>query len=139
MESAHELFPTGAASQLTQNGGVIILLWLAAGLAAVFVFYLVIHPLVMWHKRRRAAARASAINELHESFLLGTSGRGKNDYLETACSQCETAVFVAEGRRYEPFFCPNCGQTNPPFKKDLLAWGKRFLRKLLYPSFQDRI
>jgi len=137
MASVQELFPTGAAGQLTKNGGVIMLLWIATGLAALFVLYLVIHPLVVWQKRRRAAVRASAINESHESFLFGLSGPRRSGYLETACNHCGSNVFVAKVRRHQPFFCANCGQTNPPLKKETMAWARKFLRKLLYPSFQD--
>jgi hypothetical protein len=60
-----------------------------------------------------------------------------SDYLKAKCNHCQTTVFVAKVRRCIPFFCPNCSQMNPPLKTETMAWAKRFLRWLLYPSFQD--
>jgi hypothetical protein len=138
MESIQDLFPTGAASQLTKHGGAIIFLWIVCGLAAVVVLYLAIQPLLGWYNRRREAARASATNKAQKPLILESARARRSDFLEAACNHCETIVFVAKVRRHKPFFCPNCGQTNPPPKKQSLPWIRRVLRVLLYPSFQDR-
>ena len=136
MAPVPDLVSQGTASQLTRNGGVVLLLWIASGVAAVFMLYLVIYPLVEWYRRRRAVARSIQDSESEEPPLHGSSIPVRNDYLETACNHCQTTVFVAKVRRFKPFFCPNCGQTNPPLKKETMPWTKRILRRLLYPSFQ---
>jgi hypothetical protein len=137
MGSTSELLLRGDASRLAENGGVILMLWIATGLAVAVVLYLVIRPFVLWYRRRRAASRASETNVLDKPDFVTPSAPVWSDYLEAKCNHCQATVFVAKVRRFKPFFCPNCSQTNPPLKKETMAWLKKFLRWLLYPSFQD--
>src|ERR1700722_2791906 len=137
MESTPDWMAQGAGNLLPKQSCGLLMLWGASVVAVVFVLYLIIYPLVVNYLRRRGAAQVSKIPALRESDLRRSSAPVQGDYLETACNNCMTNVFVPKARRCKPFFCPNCSQTNPPPKKESLGWAKSVLRKLLYPSFQD--
>jgi hypothetical protein len=137
MDSTPDLLKQGPAGHLTRNGGAILILWMVSGLAVAFLLYLVIYPLLAKYRMRRAASRASEANVLEKPDFPGTSAPVWDDYLETACNHCQRPLFVVKVRQFKPFFCPHCSQMNPPLKKKTLAWASKFLRWLLYPSFQD--
>jgi hypothetical protein len=137
MGSTQDFLPQGVTSQLTMNGGVILMLWIAGGLAVAFMLYLVIHPLVQRYRAWSVESQADDVNIPQTPVSVGPPALTMRDYLETVCPHCGTTVFVPKVRRCKPFFCPNCSQTNPPVKKQAFAWARKMLRKLLYPSFQD--
>ena len=133
MGSMSKLLRPGSASQLFNNSGAVLALWIVAGLFAAFALYLFIDALVERTRRRNAAAGRSETDEMEEPGLNAPSERKWAGYLEATCHHCETALHVPKARRFKPFLCPACNQMNPPLKKEILAPTRRFLRWLFYP------
>ena len=114
------------------------MLWVVGGLGVAFMLYVVIDGVAGWMKRRRIAARMSEPEEVDETAYVAPPEEPWSEFLEGDCNFCKKTLYLPKMGRFKPFICPNCHQLNPPLKKDPFGTVKRFLRWLLYPSFQDR-
>ncbi len=114
------------------------MLWIVGGLFIAFILYLLIDAWAVARRRRRQAAELSGSGEEEKARFDVPPEQQWSDYMEASCRQCQKTLYVPKMRRFKPFLCPNCQSMNPPLKKDVLAPVKKFLRWLLYPSFQDR-
>ena len=68
-----------AAGQWSDNPGVLLMSWIASALVVIFVLFLVIHPLVVWMKRRRAASRPGEAVVTEPQCLVGPQGSNPSD------------------------------------------------------------
>ncbi|MGO8697344.1 MAG: hypothetical protein ACLQVY_06465 [Limisphaerales bacterium] len=116
----------------------VVMLWIVGGLFIAFILYLLIDAWAVARRRRRQAAELSGSGEEEKARFDVPPEQQWSDYMEASCRQCQKTLYVPKMRRFKPFLCPNCQSMNPPLKKDVLAPVKKFLRWLLYPSFQDR-
>jgi hypothetical protein len=115
------------------------MLWIVGGLFIAFMLYLLIDAWVVARKRRREAAQLDGSEEEEEQAQFEVPPEQQwSHFIEATCRQCQKTLYVPKMRRFKPFLCPNCQSMNPALKKDALAPVKKFLRWLLYPSFQDR-
>jgi hypothetical protein len=108
------------------------------GIFAAFILYVVLDGVVGWWKRRRLTARMESPQQIEQAGFNIPIDQQWSDYMEGVCKHCGRVLYLQKIRRYRPFVCENCHQLNPPLRKDILWPVKRFLRWLLYPSFQDR-
>jgi phage FluMu protein Com len=115
------------------------MLWVVGGLFIAFMLYLLVDAWVAARKRRKQAALLSGEEEHQEQAKFDVPPEEQwSDFVAATCDHCQKTLYVPKMRRFKPFICPHCQVVNPPIKKDALAPVKKFLRWLLYPSFQDR-
>ncbi len=108
-------------------------------LVIIFVIYLLIHPMIEARNRKRHL-EAMIGDETPAKAPQDTlpPGLTRNGFVQMTCPNCSTTVFVLKARSYSALPCGNCGQMIPAARRDMLAFVKKFLRWLLYPSFQNR-
>ena len=123
----------------TTSTAMFFLLVAGGVLLAVFVIYLLFEP--FFAERRRKRHLNLMVGEdmpIHAPVDTLPPGLTRNGFVQMTCSHCRTNVFVLKARSYSELPCTNCGQMIPAARRDLLAFVKKFLRWLLYPSFQNR-
>lgn len=116
----------------------VLMLWIVGGLITAFMFYVLIDAWLVARKRRRQVAEMIGDEEGESPQFEPPPAQRWSDFLEGTCQQCRKTVYVPKMRRFKPFLCPDCQSLNPALKKDSFSPAKKFLRWLLYPSFQDR-
>jgi hypothetical protein len=112
-------------------GGAGWLYWAVALPCVVFTLWIVFD--IFWVKatlRRRIGLDAD-----HEGPRKRQDRSG--EFFEATCRHCKKQILIAKRRAYEENHCPFCDELNPAFKKRSLF--RLLLRRLLYPSFQDRL